>query len=132
MSLNDIQPYKILTGHDEGHHQDGYKDDKEAAGLTDEEYKQRCVWRRLRQRVNLGLLSNTTQAYNRDLWSGHKGMKTTFYGLFVAVPSKSFWDNLQQDKTRPQTARVTRECLQTCQILLWPTRSLDISPIEHI
>ncbi|UYV74518.1 VPS53, partial [Cordylochernes scorpioides] len=38
----------------------------------------------------------------------------------------------QQDNARPHTARVTMDCLQSCRTLLWPARSPDLSPIEHI
>ncbi|UYV66404.1 hypothetical protein LAZ67_4001561 [Cordylochernes scorpioides] len=36
----------------------------------------------------------------------------------------------QQDNGRPHTARVTMDCLQSCQTLPWPARSPDLSPIE--
>ncbi|UYV75101.1 SIM2 [Cordylochernes scorpioides] len=38
----------------------------------------------------------------------------------------------KQDNARPQTARVTMDCLQSCRTLPWPARSPDLSPIEHI
>ncbi|UYV79200.1 hypothetical protein LAZ67_17001487 [Cordylochernes scorpioides] len=38
----------------------------------------------------------------------------------------------QQDNARPHTARVTMDFLQSCRTLLWPARSPDLSPIEHI
>ncbi|GFX62444.1 transposable element Tcb1 transposase [Trichonephila clavipes] len=38
----------------------------------------------------------------------------------------------QQDSTRPNTARVSQDCLCTVTILPWPARSADLSPIEHI
>ncbi|UYV63385.1 hypothetical protein LAZ67_2003918 [Cordylochernes scorpioides] len=38
----------------------------------------------------------------------------------------------QQDNSRPHTARVTMDCLQSCRTLPWPARSPDLSPIEHI
>ncbi|GFX16593.1 transposable element Tcb2 transposase [Trichonephila clavipes] len=38
---------------------------------------------------------------------------------------------LQQDNTRPHTARVSQDCLRTVSTLLWPARSPDFSPIEH-
>ncbi|GFV84784.1 HTH_Tnp_Tc3_2 domain-containing protein [Trichonephila clavipes] len=37
----------------------------------------------------------------------------------------------QQDNARPHTARVSQQCLQGYDVLPWPARSPDISPIEH-
>ncbi|GFW38299.1 uncharacterized protein TNCV_1331521 [Trichonephila clavipes] len=38
----------------------------------------------------------------------------------------------QQDNVRPHTARVSKDCLRIVPTLLWPFRSSDLSPIEHI
>ncbi|GFW69730.1 transposable element Tcb2 transposase [Trichonephila clavipes] len=38
----------------------------------------------------------------------------------------------QQDNAQSHTARVSQDCLHTVTTLLWPARSLDMSPIEHI
>ncbi|GFU88680.1 transposable element Tcb1 transposase [Trichonephila clavipes] len=38
----------------------------------------------------------------------------------------------QQDNARPHTARVSQDCLRTVTTLHWPSRSPDLSPIEHI
>ncbi|GFW93474.1 uncharacterized protein TNCV_46771 [Trichonephila clavipes] len=38
----------------------------------------------------------------------------------------------QQDNARPHTARVLQDGLHTVTTLLWPPRSPDLSPIEHI
>ncbi|UYV72756.1 hypothetical protein LAZ67_10000543 [Cordylochernes scorpioides] len=48
----------------------------------------------------------------------------------VVLPFHSHHPGLtfQQDNT----ARVTMDCLQSCQTLPWPARSPDLSPIEHI
>ncbi|GFV87585.1 uncharacterized protein TNCV_3282231 [Trichonephila clavipes] len=37
----------------------------------------------------------------------------------------------QQDNARPH-ARLSQQCLQGYDVLPWPTRSPDLSPIEHI
>ncbi|GFT74471.1 uncharacterized protein TNCV_539721 [Trichonephila clavipes] len=36
----------------------------------------------------------------------------------------------QQDK--PHTARLSQQCLQGYDVLPWPARSPDLSPIEHV
>ncbi|GFV97125.1 transposable element Tcb2 transposase [Trichonephila clavipes] len=38
----------------------------------------------------------------------------------------------QQDNARPHTARLSQQCLQGYDVLPWPARSLDLSPIEHV
>ncbi|GFV16112.1 transposable element Tcb2 transposase [Trichonephila clavipes] len=38
----------------------------------------------------------------------------------------------QQDNARPYTARVSQDCLCTVTTVHWPSRSPDVSPIEHI
>ncbi|GFU06927.1 transposable element Tcb2 transposase [Trichonephila clavipes] len=38
----------------------------------------------------------------------------------------------QQDNARPHTARLSQQCLQGYDVLPWPARSPDLSPIDHI
>ncbi|GFT53549.1 transposable element Tcb2 transposase [Trichonephila clavipes] len=38
----------------------------------------------------------------------------------------------QQDNARPHTARLSQKCLQGYEVLPWPARSPDLSPIEHV
>ncbi|GBO20096.1 hypothetical protein AVEN_178686-1 [Araneus ventricosus] len=38
----------------------------------------------------------------------------------------------QQDNARPHTAAVSQRALQGVDILPWPARSPDLSPIEHV
>ncbi|GFS71021.1 transposable element Tcb1 transposase [Trichonephila clavipes] len=38
----------------------------------------------------------------------------------------------QQDNARPHTARLSQQCLQGYDVLPWPTRSPDLSPIENV
>ncbi|GFX38129.1 transposable element Tcb2 transposase [Trichonephila clavipes] len=38
----------------------------------------------------------------------------------------------QQDNARPHTARLSQQCLQGSDVLTWPARSPDLSPIEHV
>ncbi|GFS99937.1 transposable element Tcb2 transposase [Trichonephila clavipes] len=39
---------------------------------------------------------------------------------------------LQQGNARSHTARVAQDFLRHFQILPWPARSLDLSPVEHV
>ncbi|GFS88587.1 transposable element Tcb2 transposase [Trichonephila clavipes] len=38
----------------------------------------------------------------------------------------------QQDNARPYTVRLSQQCLQGYDVLPWPARSPDLSPIEHV
>ncbi|GFT23720.1 uncharacterized protein TNCV_3511821 [Trichonephila clavipes] len=38
----------------------------------------------------------------------------------------------EQDNARPHTARLSQQCLQGYDVLPWPARSPDLSPIEHV
>ncbi|GFV64198.1 HTH_Tnp_Tc3_2 domain-containing protein [Trichonephila clavipes] len=38
----------------------------------------------------------------------------------------------QRDNARPHTARLSQQCLQGYDVLPWPARSPDLSPIEHV
>ncbi|GFV16701.1 HTH_Tnp_Tc3_2 domain-containing protein [Trichonephila clavipes] len=38
----------------------------------------------------------------------------------------------QQDNARPHIARLSQQCLQGYDVLPWPARSPDLSPIEHV
>ncbi|GFX59317.1 transposable element Tcb1 transposase [Trichonephila clavipes] len=38
----------------------------------------------------------------------------------------------QQDNARPHTARLSQQCLHGYDVLPWPARSPDLSPIEHV
>ncbi|GFV88087.1 transposable element Tcb2 transposase [Trichonephila clavipes] len=40
--------------------------------------------------------------------------------------------NFQQDNHRPHTVRISQDCHCTVNIIPWPVRSPDLSPIEHI
>ncbi|GBO00948.1 hypothetical protein AVEN_164428-1 [Araneus ventricosus] len=52
--------------------------------------------------------------------------------LVLPVLSSRPGDIYQQDNTRPHTARLSQQCLQGYDVLSWPVRSPDLSPIEHV
>ncbi|GFT62575.1 transposable element Tcb1 transposase [Trichonephila clavipes] len=64
----------------------------------------------------------TAQRYVHDILQPH------VLPLMQRLPGAIF----QQDNARPHTARVSQDCLCTDTKLPWPTRSPDLSPIEHI
>ncbi|GFX75694.1 transposable element Tcb1 transposase [Trichonephila clavipes] len=64
----------------------------------------------------------TAQRYVHDILQPH------VLTLMQRLPGAIF----QQDNARPHTARLSQDCLCTDTKLNWPTRSSDLSPIEHI
>ncbi|GFX74188.1 transposable element Tcb2 transposase [Trichonephila clavipes] len=64
----------------------------------------------------------TAQRYVHDILQPH------VLPLMQRLPEAVF----QQDNARPYTAMVSQYCLRTVTTLLLPTRSPDLSPIEHI
>ncbi|GFX17453.1 transposable element Tcb2 transposase [Trichonephila clavipes] len=64
----------------------------------------------------------TAQPYVHDILQPH------VLPLMKWLPGVIF----QRDNARCHMARVSQDCLRTVTILLWPARSPDLSPIEHI
>ncbi|GFV26380.1 DDE_3 domain-containing protein [Trichonephila clavipes] len=64
----------------------------------------------------------TGQRYVDDILRPHVG--PFLNGLRGAI--------LQQDNARPHTARVAQDFLRHFQILPWPSRLPDLSPVEHV
>ncbi|GFY16517.1 transposable element Tcb1 transposase [Trichonephila clavipes] len=64
----------------------------------------------------------TSERYVDDILRPH--VEPFLNGLLGAI--------FQQDDTRPHTARVAQDFLRHFQILSWPARSPDLSPVEHV
>ncbi|GFX71233.1 transposable element Tcb1 transposase [Trichonephila clavipes] len=64
----------------------------------------------------------TAQRYVHDILQPHVSP------LMQRLPGTIF----QQDNAWPYTTRVSQNCLRTVTTLPWPSRSPDLSPIEHI
>ncbi|GFX63349.1 DDE_3 domain-containing protein [Trichonephila clavipes] len=64
----------------------------------------------------------TDQRYVDDILRPHVGP------FLNGLPGAIF----QQDNARLHTARVTQDFLRHFQTLLWPARSPDLSPVEHV
>ncbi|GFU56323.1 transposable element Tcb1 transposase [Trichonephila clavipes] len=61
-------------------------------------------------------------------WYVHDILQPHVFPLMQLLPGAIF----QQDNARPHTTKVSQDCLRTVTKLLWPARSPDLSPIEHI
>ncbi|GFT07179.1 transposable element Tcb2 transposase [Trichonephila clavipes] len=64
----------------------------------------------------------TGQRYVDDILRPHVGP------FLNGLPGAIF----QQDNARPHTARVAQDFVRHFQTLLWPSRSPDLSPVEHV
>ncbi|GFX39907.1 DDE_3 domain-containing protein [Trichonephila clavipes] len=64
----------------------------------------------------------TGKCYVDDILRPHVG--PFLNGLPVAI--------FQEDNARSHTARVAQDFLRHFQTLLWPARSPDLSPVEHV
>ncbi|GFX58191.1 transposable element Tcb2 transposase [Trichonephila clavipes] len=64
----------------------------------------------------------------RQLWDDHDILQPHVLPFMQRIPAAV----LQQDNVRSHTARVSQDGLRTVTTLPCPTRSPDLSPIEHI
>ncbi|GFS62691.1 transposable element Tcb1 transposase [Trichonephila clavipes] len=64
----------------------------------------------------------TGQRYVDDILRPHVG------SFLNGLPGAIF----QQDNARPHAARVAQDFLRHFQTLLWPVRSPDLPPLEHV
>ncbi|GFY32169.1 transposable element Tcb2 transposase [Trichonephila clavipes] len=64
----------------------------------------------------------TTQRYVQNILQPH------VLPLMQRLPGAIF----QQDNARPHMARLSQDYHRTVTTVLWPARSTDLSPIEHI
>ncbi|GFV31937.1 transposable element Tcb2 transposase [Trichonephila clavipes] len=65
------------------------------------------------------------------------GQMITVYECGGTLVSGPFLNGLpgaifQQDNARPYTARVAQDFLRHFETLTWPSRSSDLSPVEHV
>ncbi|GFW88021.1 transposable element Tcb1 transposase [Trichonephila clavipes] len=75
-------------------------------------------------RPNLLLIRGTTASQ----WYVHDILQPHVLPFMQWLPGAIF----EQDNAQPHTARVSQDCLRTFTTLSWPSRSSDLSPIEHI
>ncbi|GFS53538.1 transposable element Tcb2 transposase, partial [Trichonephila clavipes] len=67
----------------------------------------------------------------RDVWrrTGQRSDPAFIVERHTAISQGAIY---QQDNARPHTARLSQQCLQGYDVLPWPARSPDLSPIEHV
>ncbi|GFW31267.1 transposable element Tc1 transposase [Trichonephila clavipes] len=99
--------------------------DESRFSLSADDHRTR-VWRRTGQRSRSGIYcraaySNVTR-YVDDI------LTPIVLPMLSSRPGAIY----QQDNARPHTARLSQQCLQGYDVLPWPARSPDLSPIEHV
>ncbi|GFV18250.1 HTH_Tnp_Tc3_2 domain-containing protein [Trichonephila clavipes] len=99
--------------------------DESRFSLRDDDHRTR-VWRRTGQRSDPAFIvraaySNFTR-YVDDI------LTPIVLPMLSSRPGAIY----QQDNARPHTARLSQQCLQGYDVLPWPARSPDLSPIEHV
>ncbi|GFS60290.1 transposable element Tc1 transposase [Trichonephila clavipes] len=89
------------------------------------------------------------QALNKELWSGVPFLLKPFVIIRGTLTAHRYVDGIlrivllpfllqypglifQQNNAKSHTTRVAMNCLTTYQILSWPAKSPDPSPIEHV
>ncbi|GFV60302.1 transposable element Tcb1 transposase [Trichonephila clavipes] len=65
-------------------------------------------------------------------WTARRYVDDILTPIVLPMLSSSPGALYQQDNARPHTARLSQQCLQGYDVLPWPARSPDLSPIEHV
>ncbi|GFV42664.1 transposable element Tc1 transposase [Trichonephila clavipes] len=87
-------------------------------------------WRRVifsdESRFSLSADDHRTRVWRR---TGLRSDPAFIVERYTAISQGAIY---QQDNARPHTARLSQQCLQGYDVLPWPARSPDLSPIEHV
>ncbi|GFY16638.1 transposable element Tc1 transposase [Trichonephila clavipes] len=87
-------------------------------------------WRRVifsdESRFSLSADDHRTRVWRR---SGQRSDPAFIVERHTAISQGAIY---QQDNARPHTARLSQQCLQGYDVIPWPARSPDLSPIEHV
>ncbi|GBN42368.1 hypothetical protein AVEN_269456-1 [Araneus ventricosus] len=82
--------------------------------------------------VGSDLLAHTiTSSRSSTHFDGTQLRGRDFNASCIAYAIKSPRCHYQQDNARPHTERLSQQCLQGYDVLPWPSRSPDLSPIDH-
>ncbi|GFX84046.1 transposable element Tc1 transposase [Trichonephila clavipes] len=125
--------------------------DESRFSLSADDHRTR-VWRRIGQRSDPAFIVERHTAISQRCDSVGKVLGDTRSSLVVlqgTLTARRYVDDIltpivlpmlssrpgaiyQQDNARPHTARLSQQCLQGYDVLPWPARSPDLSPIEHV
>ncbi|GFU47863.1 transposable element Tcb2 transposase [Trichonephila clavipes] len=125
--------------------------DESRFSLSDDDHRTR-VWRRTGQRSDPAFIVERHTAISQGVTVWGAISWDTLSSLVVlqgTLTARRYVDDIltpivlpmlssrpgaiyQQDNARPHTARLSQQCLQGYDVLTWPARSPDLSPIEHV
>ncbi|GFX88174.1 transposable element Tcb2 transposase [Trichonephila clavipes] len=125
--------------------------DESRFSLSADDHRTR-VWRRTGQRFDPAFIVERHTAISQDVtvWGAISwDTRSSLVVLQGTLTARRYVDDIltpivlpmlssrpgaiyQQDNARPHTARLSQQCLQGYDVLPWPARSPDLSPIEHV
>ncbi|GFV22462.1 DDE_3 domain-containing protein [Trichonephila clavipes] len=125
--------------------------DESRFSLSDDDHRTR-VWRRTGQRSDPAFIVERHTAISQGVtvWGAISwDTRSSLVVLQGTLTARRYVDDIltpivlpmlssrpgaiyQQDNARPHTARLYQQCLQGYDVLPWPARSPDLSPIEHV
>ncbi|GFV42834.1 transposable element Tc1 transposase [Trichonephila clavipes] len=125
--------------------------DESRFSLSDDDHRTR-VWRRTGQRSDPAFIVERHTAISQGVtvWGAISwDTRSSLVVLQGTLTARRYVDDIltpivlpmlssrpgaiyQQDNARPHTARLSQQCLQGYDVLPWPARSPDLSPIEHV
>ncbi|GFV22403.1 transposable element Tcb2 transposase [Trichonephila clavipes] len=125
--------------------------DESRFSLSADDHRTR-VWRRTGQRSDPAFIVERHTAISQGVtvWGAISGTRSSLVVLQGTLTARRYVDDIltpivppmlssrpgaiyQQDNViRPHTARLSQQCLQGYDVLPWPARSPDLSPIEHV
>ncbi|GFT68067.1 transposable element Tcb1 transposase [Trichonephila clavipes] len=125
--------------------------DESRFSLSADDHRTR-VWRRTGQRSNPAFIVERHTAISQSVtvWGAISwDTRSSLVVLQGTLTARRYVDDIltpivlpmlssrpgaiyQQDNARPHTARLSQQCLQGYDVLPWPARSPDLSPIEHV
>ncbi|GFX56834.1 transposable element Tcb2 transposase [Trichonephila clavipes] len=125
--------------------------DESRFSLSDDDHRTR-VWRRTGQRSDPAFIVERHTAISQGVtvWGAISwDTRSSLVVLQGTLTARRYVDDIltpivlpmlssrpgaiyQQDNAGPHTARLSQQCLQGYDVLPWPARSPDLSPIEHV
>ncbi|GFV88697.1 HTH_Tnp_Tc3_2 domain-containing protein [Trichonephila clavipes] len=125
--------------------------DESRFSLSDDDHRTR-VWRRTGQRSDPAFIVERHTAISQGVtvWGAISwDTRSSLVVLQGTLTARRYVDDIltpivlpmlssrpgaiyQQDNARPHTARLSQQCLQGSDVLPWPARSPDLSPIKHV
>ncbi|GFV33515.1 transposable element Tc1 transposase [Trichonephila clavipes] len=105
--------------------------DESRFSLSADDHRTR-VWRRTGQRSDPAFIVERHTAISQGPLTARRYVDDILTPIVLPMLSSRPGAIYQQDNARPHTARLSQQCLQGYDVLSWPARTPDLSPIEHV